>query len=123
MGEIESIIKPYVEELFVEKVNEISMSLENAVKDEVPKKTHLLENSIRIDKRINGLKAIISGYIDGTASYGEYVLFGTSPHDIVAKNAKALKTPYGFFRKVHHPGTKPNDFLGRGLNKVLDMYR
>jgi hypothetical protein len=82
-----------------------------------------LKRSIRTDVRISKKFSIITGYYDeGLAPHGDYVLFGTKPHEIKAKNAKALKTPYGYFKKVNHPGTKPNDFLGRGLLDTIAMY-
>lgn len=50
------------------------------------------------------------------ASYASFVEFGTAPHVIEAKNKKALH--WGgdggpFAKRVNHPGTKPNDFIGR----------
>ncbi len=43
--------------------------------------------------------------------YAPGVEFGTAPHLIVPKRAKALKTPFGFFKKVKHPGSRPKPFL------------
>lgn len=39
------------------------------------------------------------------------VLLGSQPHEIEAKKGSALTTPYGLFRKIHHPGTQPNNFF------------
>jgi len=52
-----------------------------------------------------------------TASYAGFVEFGTQPHEILPKNGRALfwpglRTPV---TRVHHPGTKANDYLGRIL--------
>ncbi|WP_405759431.1 hypothetical protein OG234_13145 [Streptomyces sp. NBC_01420] len=48
-----------------------------------------------------------------------FVLDGTRPHVIVPRRAKALRFTVGgdvvFARRVRHPGTRPNDFLGRAL--------
>ncbi|WP_308416876.1 hypothetical protein [Streptomyces sp. AJS327] len=48
-----------------------------------------------------------------------YVLYGTRPHIIRPRRAKALRFDVGgrtvFAAVVHHPGTRPNDFLGRAL--------
>ncbi|MEV6565863.1 hypothetical protein [Streptomyces kronopolitis] len=48
-----------------------------------------------------------------------FVLYGTRPHVIRPRRAKALRFDSGgrtvFAAVVHHPGTKPNDFLGRAL--------
>lgn len=43
--------------------------------------------------------------------YAASVEFGTAPHVIRPKNAKALKTPFGFFKKVNHPGSRAKPFL------------
>lgn len=55
-----------------------------------------------------------------------WITKGTKPHLIVARKAKALRflwengprsskkfTAYHFYTWVWHPGTKPNDYLGR----------
>jgi hypothetical protein len=50
------------------------------------------------------------------ASYAPYVEFGTAPHIIRPVSAKVLankQTGQVFGTLVHHPGTKPNDFMGR----------
>lgn len=50
-----------------------------------------------------------------TASYAPFVEFGTKPHIIMPKTAKALYWPGADHpvRSVHHPGTKPNAFMER----------
>jgi len=50
-----------------------------------------------------------------TASYAPFVEFGTKPHIITAKNAKALYWPGAAHpvKSVNHPGTKPNPFMER----------
>lgn len=50
-----------------------------------------------------------------TASYAPYVEFGTPPHIILPKTAKALYWPGAAHpvRKVNHPGTKANQFMER----------
>jgi hypothetical protein len=50
-----------------------------------------------------------------TADYAKYVEFGTRPHAITAVNGQALVW-YGMdhpVRNVWHPGTRPDDFMGR----------
>jgi hypothetical protein len=48
-----------------------------------------------------------------------FVLYGTRPHIIRPRRKKALRFDVGgrtvFAAVVHHPGTRPNDFLGRAL--------
>jgi hypothetical protein len=48
-----------------------------------------------------------------------FVLYGTRPHVIVARNKKVLKFKVDnrdvFARRVNHPGTKANNFLWKAL--------
>ncbi|MFH8577113.1 hypothetical protein [Streptomyces zaomyceticus] len=50
-----------------------------------------------------------------------YVLDGTRPHVIRPRNAKALRFDMGgrivFAKKVNHPGTRANNFLGEALRE------
>lgn len=61
----------------------------------------------------------------GTVSYLPFVLGGTRPHVIAARNAKALRwiahRGHGsvmFAKSVHHPGTQPNDFPQRAISPM-----
>lgn len=125
MGEIADFVELYVDkEILPVETYKIAKSLQNNIKKEAPYDQGRLKRSIRVDTRINDKFSIITGYYDeGLAPHGDYVLFGTKPHDIYAKPGSALKTPYGAFKHVQHPGTKPNDFLGRGLEMTLLNYR
>lgn len=124
MGEITDFVELYVDkEILPLKTYEIARALQNNIKKEAPYKEGRLKRSIRVDTRIQDTYSIIAGYYDeGVAPHGDYVLFGTPPHEIRPKFKKALKTPYGAFKKVNHPGTKPNDFLGRGLEDTILLY-
>jgi hypothetical protein len=48
-----------------------------------------------------------------------FVIHGTNPHEIRPRNKKVLKFEVRgktvFARVVHHPGTKPNNFLLKAL--------
>lgn len=48
-----------------------------------------------------------------------YVINGTRPHEIRPRRAQTLRFYVGgrevFATVVHHPGTRPNDFLGKAL--------
>ncbi|MFC9604538.1 hypothetical protein ACFTTN_13900 [Streptomyces niveus] len=50
-----------------------------------------------------------------------FVLDGTRPHIIRPRRAKALRFQVGgrvvFAAYVRHPGTRPNDFMGRALRE------
>ena len=125
MGEITKFVEMYIEDsdILPVKTFEIARSLQNNIKKEAPYKQGRLKRAIRVDTRITKKYSIITGYWDeGRAPHGIDVLRGTKPHEIRPKNKKALKTPYGIFRKVTHPGTKPNDFLGRGLRNTIALY-
>lgn len=125
MGEIKDYVALYIENSDILKVeaSKIAIDLQNNIKKEAPYDKGRLKRSIRVDTRISKKYALITGYWDeGLAPHGIYVIAGTKPHEIKAKKAKALKTPYGAFKKVQHPGTKANDFLGRGLLRTLEAY-
>ena len=128
MGEITDFVRMYIEDsdILPDFVNEVAGKLEDNIKQEAPYKEGRLRRSIRTDKRVNKTDAIIQGYWDeSVAPHGIYVLAGTRPHTIVSKKGPGhyLNTPFGIFRIVEHPGTKPNDFLGRGLEQTVAMYR
>ena len=126
MGEIGDFVQLYVKDsdILPEAVNEISVSLEDNIKDEAPYDQGRLKRSIRVDSRVYEDYGLVTGTWDeGVAPHGIYVLAGTRPHPITAKPGSALNTPYGLFRKVMHPGTSPDDFLGRGLERTLEAYR
>lgn len=64
----------------------------------------------------------ISGrvYLDDTkVAYGPFVHTGTRAHDITPQNKRALRWPisggFAFAMHVHHPGTKPDEFLYSAL--------
>ena len=52
--------------------------------------------------------------------YAKFVYYGTKPHIIKPKNKKALKTPYGYRKRVKHPGTKANPYLDIGLKNMIN---
>ena len=55
--------------------------------------------------------------------YAVYVYYGTKPHEIRPKKKKALKTPYGVFTKVQHPGTKAQPYLEDALTNIVSSGR
>jgi hypothetical protein len=82
-------------------------------KQEAPVRSGALRKSIYAD--IRGDKATIRA----RAPYAGFVINGTPPHIIRAKDGGVLRFQIGgatvFARSVNHPGTKPNDFFGRAL--------
>ena len=126
MGEITDFVTLYIKDssILEDFTDDVAMNLETNIKDEAPYKEGRLRRSIRVDTKLSDTYSVISAnYDEGVAPHGDFVLFGTSPHDIYAKPGSALNTPYGPFKKVHHPGTKPDDFLGRGLEATVALYR
>ena len=135
MGEITDYLILYLEEneTIKDKVDEIAINLESNIKREAPYDQGRLRRSIRVVSQIYKDYSIVTGYYDeGLAPHGIFVLAGTKPHKIVAKNAGGIfydgipvepgEKPHPY-KSVMHPGTKPNDFLGRGLKKTLEAYR
>lgn len=128
MGEIGDFVELYIKDssILPEAVDEISKDLEDNIKEEAPYKQGRLKRSIRVDSRVDSDYGLITGTWDeGLAPHGIYVLAGTKPHTIISKKGPGhpLNTPFGMFRIVEHPGTDPNDFLGRGLEKTIANYR
>ena len=136
MDDITDFFKVYIDDskILEEETNNIAISLESNIKREAPFDQGRLRRSIRVDTRIYENYGLVTGYWDeGLAPHGIYVLAGTKPHDIRPRHKKALawegmptKNKKGEsypVKVVHHPGTKPNDFLGRGLEKTLEAYR
>ena len=60
-----------------------------------------------------------------SAPLSRYILLGTRPHVIRAKNAPMLRFYWPkvgrvvYFKQVNHPGTKPNRFYNRALQQWL----
>lgn len=74
----------------------------------------MLRKSIRGGHAISAASAVIT-YV--AVDYVRFVIDGTVAHDIRPRNKRALfwegaEHPVGL---VHHPGTKPNDFVERAL--------
>lgn len=84
----------------------------------VPVRTGRLKQSIQI--RVQGMAITIGP----DTPYAGYVEFGTKPHEIRAKNAKALSFFVGGRRvtvkSVHHPGTKAKPFVRPAFDAWVD---
>lgn len=119
MGEIKDFVQLYIKDsdILEESANKLAVNLENAIKLEAPYDQGRLKRSIRAVSHVYEDYAIIHGYFDaGLAPHGFYVLSGSR-----AVEGKLMKMPWGYRTKRRAiPG---NDFLGRGLNKVLGMYK
>ncbi len=62
------------------------------------------------------------GIIGVGASYGKFVVEGTAPHEIQSANGGVLAFMVAgkqvFTPIVHHPGTKPNPFIQKAVDKA-----
>lgn len=73
-----------------------------------PTRTGALRRAITV--RPSGLRAAV----DVNVPYATFLTEGTRPHPIVARRASVLRFFWGrigkvvYFRRVNHPGTKPN---------------
>jgi HK97 gp10 family phage protein len=69
--------------------------------------------------------SIVIGPDMGLAPYAGYVEFGTAPHEIRPKTAKALRFTVGgkvvFARVVHHPGTRPAYYVAGAFEQWLSQ--
>ncbi|MFA6006937.1 MAG: HK97 gp10 family phage protein [Candidatus Paceibacterota bacterium] len=90
----------------------------NAVKGVVPWRTGYLTHSFGLGILIGRL----FGRIRPTAEYAIYVHEGTRPHVIKARKGGGLfwKGAAHPVKSVQHPGTKPNRFMPRVLDKAKD---
>jgi HK97 gp10 family phage protein len=90
----------------------------------VKRVTGNLSRSIRTKQLVfneRATKAIMAAG-DAGARYAADVEFGTKPHEIRAKDAKALRLQAGgnpiFRKKVNHPGTFPRPFMRSTLEEM-----
>jgi len=87
--------------------------------------TGLLKNSIQ---RVGPTGSVASGTLEGAveagAPYAAAVEYGTKPHEIRPRFRRALRWPvqggFGFAKKVQHPGTRAQPFLGPALEQKAD---
>lgn len=87
-----------------------------------------LENGEAVRKRLLALANAAKVFGESKAKVGtddpvgRFVEYGTRPHDIYPRNKQALYWPGARHpvSVVHHPGTRPNPFLERALDKSRD---
>lgn len=95
---------------------------------EEARRTHRYQNRTgtleRETKGIHGVSThgAAEGEIVADTPYASYVDGGTEPHEIVPRNAQALRWEDGegahFAKRVQHPGTQPDGFMGRAYQKA-----
>lgn len=109
-------------------VNEISkavqrtaLTIESNAKREAPVNKQTGGGNLKQNIRTS-LVSKLRATITSNAPYSGYVEFGTAPHIIVPVNKRALankRTGQFFGKIVHHPGTKPNPYMQRALDKSM----
>jgi hypothetical protein len=65
----------------------------------------------------------LAAYVVSEHPATQYVIYGTRPHIIRPRRARALRFEVGgrvvYAAYVRHPGTRANDFLGDALREAL----
>lgn len=85
--------------------------------------THKLAGSVRVvDAEVK--ENVITAGVQaggGVAPYAKFLEYGTGPHDIFPRNAKALRFLMGaevvFRMQVHHPGTPAFHFMTNAIEQ------
>jgi len=86
-----------------------------------PHRTYLLRSTVRreFNQAATGPSWDVIAGREGLTPYLGFVLYGTSPHQIVPRRRRALRFVSGgkviFARRVSHPGTRADNFLLRAL--------
>jgi HK97 gp10 family phage protein len=120
---------------FIEGLNKFPEFTVNELNKAVTRSVGLLQNTAikeaPVNKQASGgnlrqmihsrMNTKLSGEVSADASYSIFVEEGTRPHEIrpVAKKGLANVRQGQFFGKlVRHPGTKPNPFMQRAVDKI-----
>lgn len=108
----------FIEKALQDALFQIGVEVANEAKKVAPVQSSNLKNDIQVFSAKLPIGIVEVGNTL-TAPYAKFVHFGTEPYIIVPKRKKALKTPYGVYKKVKHPGIKANPYLYRGLESAL----
>ena len=97
-----------------------SSEWERQVKQDEPFDTGLMVSRTKMTDRATSSGFVVQGVVD--TDYAEMVSGGTRPHVIRPRRARALRFTVGgqtvFATRVNHPGTRPNDFWTRPLERL-----
>jgi hypothetical protein len=70
-------------------------------------------------------QAMTVGVLDSTSEASVFLNDGTRPHEIVPRNAKALRFEVGgrvvFAAHAHHPGTDADPFFDHGVERAEEI--
>lgn len=102
---------------WIKCVNELTVKTGTAIQEtavnNAPRKTGVYQRSIDYD----GDKTVTAN-----ANYSADIEYGTNAHEIKPVNAKALHFKQNgkdvFYKKVNHPGTKPNPVMRMAARTV-----
>ena len=99
------------------------MGLE-ALRQEAPKRTGAFAKSIIAKQYASAAKRSVRVEFYGAHPLARFIIEGTRAHIIEPRRARALRWETNgevhFARRVHHPGTKPNPFQVRALERIKD---
>lgn len=115
---IDAIIKVYSQEAIEETAKDVSLNLEENIKNELYPghgyDTGELQSSIRTNiQTITDTYSLVTGTY--TSPHGDFVLSGSR-----AVEGKLMKMPWGY--RMSRKAIDPIDFLGDGLKKTVAMY-
>lgn len=100
--------------------------LERLLKEEAPHRTGEFAESIHVRSYVRGDTLELRTY--HANPLGKWIVVGTAPHPIYARNFKFMVFWWekGFngpgvyrFRRVNHPGTRPNPYVDRALQRWI----
>lgn len=90
-----------------------------------PKRTGELAASHVVDLAHHGPKRDLEGRVVAVPEHAIFIIKGTKPHVIRAKRAPRLVFFWRkvgrvvSFKSVNHPGTKPDNYLAKSLERVV----
>jgi hypothetical protein len=71
-------------------------------------------------------QAEVVGVLESTSDVSAFLNDGTMPHEVVPRNAKALRFETDgkvvFAAHAHHPGTAPDPFFDRGVERAEEVF-
>ncbi len=78
-----------------------------------------MRKSVKVRRiRSNPAIGVVVAPMGKTAFMRHWVAGGTKPHLIRPKGGGFLALAFGAVKLVHHPGAKPNPFVGRGIARA-----
>lgn len=119
---IDEIIRPFKKtygQYLDRKIGGLSQRVHRIIREEAPVVKGNLRKAIRIKKRGEADYEIIVDPRTKGGKYEHYVRLGTAPHAIFPVKKKALWWP-GLphpIKMANHPGTKPNPYWDRGIER------